>query len=73
MILLAITTGVVGYSLTYAGIKGGKATIDGTPLWRAPWLPFVKAIGGTGDDSVRSLFGETKQTVQNVASKVKSA
>ena len=73
MILLAITTGVVGYTLVYGGIKGGKATIDGTPIWRAPWLPFVKALSGSGPDSVRAVVTDTKQTVQNIANKVKSA
>lgn len=49
MLFTSLLVLTAGYALLYAGIKGNKAKIGGTPLWQAPWLPFVAAIsGGSG-------------------------
>jgi hypothetical protein len=57
MLLLGIGLCVVGYSLLYASIRGDNASINGTPLWKAPWLPFVAAFSGAASTSSTTSTG----------------
>ena len=45
---LFLTTALAGGTLIYAGIKGESETINGTPIYRAPWAlllaPFTGAV-----------------------------
>ncbi len=59
-----------GYTLLYAGLKG-QAEINGTPLWKAPWLPWVAAISGgamLGGATTNPSGGSGNGSAQSVAS-----
>lgn len=43
-----LTCLLAGFTLVYAGIRGGSETIDGVEVWRAPWLVILAPLkGGT--------------------------
>lgn len=54
LLFIVIGDWIIGYALLFAAIKGDKATINGTPLWKKPWLPFVAAIAGGSKVSAKT-------------------
>jgi hypothetical protein len=44
VLFAAIILVAAGWTLAYSGVKGDKYQINGTPVWRQPWLPLVAAF-----------------------------
>lgn len=41
-----LTCLLAGFTLVYAGIRGGSETIDGVEIWRVPWLVIITPLKG---------------------------
>ena len=62
----ALTGLIAGGTLIYAGIKGNSETINGTPIWQAPWLLIVAPFIGASI-SQQNQVGTTTDATGNAA------
>lgn len=61
---LFLTTTIAGGVLIYAGIKGESETVNGTPLYKAPWnILLAPFTGGIIESSMTLGSSATNETV----------
>lgn len=59
MLFAAVILSAVGYTLIYSGVKGDHYKINKTPVYKAPWLPFVAVFSGKSTSTMAADLSVT--------------